>query len=153
MNLLTKSTEESVRSKWYLTLFVIISFLVLLLSLFISIIKQIPISSQIKELLLLITGGLLTFYGNLIVFWFYSHRTVEDVKLKLELSPEMRRLFDLYPTGKKIDVDGDGEYDGFDINNDGIIDVYFEHRNCKHILEEKNGVMECRKCGKIKDNE
>ena len=45
--------------------------------------------------------------------------------------------------------------DGYDTNGDGIIDEYFEHRQCEHVWgdQDNDGELECLKCGKIKDNE
>jgi hypothetical protein len=56
--------------------------------------------------------------------------------------------------GVEIDEDGDGIMDGIDWDGDGIIDEYFTHRQCEHVWGDLDGdgVEECLKCGKIKDD-
>jgi hypothetical protein len=55
--------------------------------------------------------------------------------------------------GVEIDEDGDGVMDGLDFDGDGIIDEYFAHRQCEHVWGDLDGdgVEECLKCGKVKD--
>jgi hypothetical protein len=57
--------------------------------------------------------------------------------------------------GVEIDEDGDGIMDGIDWDGDGIIDEYFTHRQCEHVWGDLDGdgVEECLKCGKIKDED
>jgi hypothetical protein len=56
--------------------------------------------------------------------------------------------------GVEIDEDGDGIMDGIDYDGDGIIDEYFAHKQCVHVWSDLDGdgVEECLKCGKIKDD-
>jgi hypothetical protein len=57
--------------------------------------------------------------------------------------------------GVEVDEDGDGVMDGLDFDGDGVIDEYFAHRQCEHVWGDLDGdgVEECLKCGKIKDED
>jgi hypothetical protein len=51
-----------------------------------------------------------------------------------------------------IDKNGDGIFDGYDLDNDGEIDEYFVSRRCHHVWGDvdNNGELECISCGLIK---
>jgi len=44
--------------------------------------------------------------------------------------------------------------DGIDNDGDGVIDEYFEHRNCHHVWgdSDHDGHEECLVCGLLKEN-
>ena len=43
--------------------------------------------------------------------------------------------------------------DGYDIDGDGIIDEYFDHRNCEHVWGDADGdgYEECQICGLLRN--
>jgi hypothetical protein len=76
-----------------------------------------------------------------------SEEVTEEIGQPVQVSVQPEKK------GVEIDEDGDGIMDGLDFDNDGIIDEYFEHRQCEHVWGDLDGdgTEECLKCGKIKD--
>jgi hypothetical protein len=74
-----------------------------------------------------------------------ANKPKEEIKVELP-KPKPR-------TGVEVDEDGDGTMDGIDFDGDGKIDMYFAHRQCEHVWGDLDGdgIEECLKCGKIKD--
>ena len=138
-----------------------------------SIMIQTPMSTEWKELLLLLLGAFIGSYGKIIDYWFSD--TDKDKMLVQKMDEEDGiTLSDTgigggIPTNftntetnteisknvkqkVEIDEDGDGVMDGYDTDGDGTIDEYFPHRNCQHVWGDADGDgdEECLVCGQIK---
>jgi len=154
--------------RWLITALVLGLFILIVAGVFVAISLQTPMSSEWKELLLLLLGAFIGSYGKIIDFWYtdqdrdklLSQKADEEDGVSLSNTNDMKEsvkpqtsLVD--PTfaafaakasekkevkkGVEIDEDGDGIMDGIDTDGDGDIDEYFEHRQCEHIWGDKDG--------------
>lgn len=161
------------KRRWFITAIVLGGFMFIMAGIFAAIIGKNEIGGEWKELLLLLLGAFIGSYGKIIDYWFSD--TDKDKMLVQKMDEEdgtvLSNTSDMKsPTpkvtpqviveetpkvGVEIDEDGDGIMDGLDFDNDGIIDEYFEHRQCEHVWgdQDNDGELECLKCGKIKDPE
>lgn len=62
--------NEIMRRRWYITLTVLLTFVFLALGILLSIRTESAVSSEWKELLLLMLGALIGSYGKIIDYWF-----------------------------------------------------------------------------------
>ena len=161
------------KRRWFITAIVLGGFMFIMAGIFAAIIGKNEIGGEWKELLLLLLGAFIGSYGKIIDYWFSDtdkdkmlvQKMDEEDGLSLSNTADMKSSNNetknesiTEPTpkvGVEIDEDGDGVMDGLDYDNDGIIDEYFEHRQCEHVWgdQDNDGELECLKCGKIKDPE
>jgi hypothetical protein len=166
------------KRRWWITALVLGGFVVIIGGIFLAIFEQSAISGEWKELLLLLLGAFIGSYSKIIDYWFSD--TDKDKMLVQKMDEEdgisLSNTADLpntpmvpmsitplvLPTEKvtseikvEIDEDGVGVMDGYDTDGDGVIDEYFDHRNCQHIWGDKDGdgEEECLICGLIKPND
>ena len=165
--------NSMMKRRWFITAIVLGGFMFIMAGIFAAIIGKNEIGGEWKELLLLLLGAFIGSYGKIIDYWFSDtdkdkmlvQKMDEEDGLSLSNTADMKSSKNetknesiTEPTpkvGVEIDEDGDGVMDGLDYDNDGIIDEYFEHRQCEHVWgdQDNDGELECLKCGKIKDPE
>jgi hypothetical protein len=161
--------------RWYITAMVLGGFILIIGGIFGAIMGKTPMSTEWKELLLLLLGAFIGSYSKIMDYWFSD--TDKDKMLVQKMDEEdgtsLSNTADMpsnpivpmsveplvLPTseevtkiGVEVDEDGDGVMDGLDFDNDGIIDEYFPHRNCEHVWGDSDGDgdEECLICGLIK---
>ena len=162
--------NSMMKRRWFITAIVLGGFMIIILGIFGAIMGKTPMSTEWKELLLLLLGAFIGSYGKIIDYWFsdtdkdkmlvqkmdeedgVSLSNTNDMKESAPL-PSNQDTPQVTPQVKtEIDEDGDGVMDGYDLDGDGDIDEYFPHRNCQHVWGDSDGDgdEECLVCGLIK---
>lgn len=151
------------RRRWFITAMVLGGFMIIILGIFLAIMGKTPMSTEWKELLLLLLGAFIGSYGKIIDYWFSDtdkdkmlvQKMDEEDGTSLSNTADMKDSVTPQVTPQvkvEIDEDGDGVMDGYDLDGDGDIDEYFPHRNCQHVWgdQDGDGDEECLVCGLIK---
>ena len=163
--------NSMMKRRWFITAMVLGGFMIIILGIFLAIMGKTPMSTEWKELLLLLLGAFIGSYGKIIDYWFSDtdkdkmlvQKMDEEDGVSLSNTAEMpdsptpqvapQVAPQVTPQVKvEIDEDGDGTMDGYDIDGDGKMDEYFDHRNCQHTWGDMDGDgdEECLICGVIK---
>jgi hypothetical protein len=164
--------NSMMKRRWLISAMVLFGFMIIIAGIFVAILVKSPMSTEWKELLLLLLGAFIGSYGKIIDYWFsdtdkdkmlvqkmdeedgISLSNTQDMKDSTPL-PTIQDIPKVNPQVKiEIDEDGDGVMDGYDTDGDGDIDEYFEHRNCQHVWgdSDNDGELECLICGLLKEN-
>ena len=160
--------NSMMKRRWYITAMVLGGFILIIGGIFGAIMGKTPMSTEWKELLLLLLGAFIGSYGKIIDYWFSDTdkdkmlvqkmdeedgTTLSHTNDMKESAPQVTPQVDPQVTpqvtghdtaqvekkGVEIDEDGDGVMDGLDFDNDGVIDEYFPHRNCQHVWGDQDG--------------
>lgn len=175
--------QQMQSNRWKITMIVLFLFFFIVLGINAATFFEVSIQESWKEMLLILLGAFVGNLNKVVDYWFNSEDRDKMLIQKVDeedgvsLSnladpsapapkPAQMPVYEPEPIKDEeeeapkfekveIDEDGDGEADGYDTDGDGIIDEYFEHRQCEHVWgdQDGDGDEECLICGKIKDVE
>jgi regulator of replication initiation timing len=174
--------SSMMKRRWWITALVLGGFVLIMAAIFMAIMEQNPISGEWKELLLLLLGAFIGSYGKIIDYWFSdtdkdkmlvqkmdeedgtSLSNTGDIPnnpiVPMSTAPlvlptnEFKNTEEevvILPKTEKKQTEKKGTE--IDEDGDGVIDMYFEHRQCEHVWGDADGDgdEECLKCGLIKN--
>lgn len=100
--------QKMMNTRWYITMIVLLTFLMLLFGIVLSIVFQAHISQEWKEILLLLLGAFIGSYNRVIDFWFNNaqrdDKLIEKVDEENDNSDELAAKTSLKKSAQKVEV-------------------------------------------------
>lgn len=99
--------QKMMNTRWYITMIVLMTFLVLLLGIVLSIIFKAHITQEWKEILLLLLGAFIGSYNRVIDFWFNNSqrddKLIEKVDEENDSAEELKSKTTLKKGAQKVE--------------------------------------------------
>lgn len=103
--------QKMMNTRWYITMIVMLTFLMILFGIVVSIVFKAEVTQEWKEILLLLLGAFIGSYNRVIDFWFNStqrdDKLIEKMDEENDSSEELRAKTSVKKTSSKKSQEGE----------------------------------------------